>query len=62
MAPLALVAHPAVVLFPRPVYEQAVSHLQETWAIPVPCNRKMILSRSFGIGEDNIHAQCSYRD
>ncbi len=56
MAPLALVAQPGVVSFPRAVYEQAVSYLQTTRTIPVPCGRKMILSGLFGGGEDNIRA------
>jgi hypothetical protein len=56
MAPLALIAHPAVVSFPRAVYEQAVSYLQTTRTILVPCGRKMVLSGLFGGGEDNIRA------
>jgi len=56
MAPFALVARPGVVSFPRAVYEQAVSHLQMTWIILVPCGRKVILSGLFSGGEDNIRA------
>jgi hypothetical protein len=56
MAPLALVARPGVVSFPSAAYEQAVSYLQTTRTILVPCGRKMILVGLFGGGEDNIRA------
>ena len=56
MAPLALVARPGVVSFPRAAYEQAVAHLQTARTILVPCGRQMTLSGLFGGGEDNIRA------
>jgi len=56
MAPLALVARPRVVSFPRAFYEQAASYLQTTGTILVPCGRKMILSGLLSGGEDNIRA------
>lgn len=56
MAPLALVARPRILSFPRAVYEQAVSYLQTTRTILVPCGVKMILSGLFVDGKVNIYA------
>ena len=56
MAPLALVTRPGILSFPRAVYEQAVSYLQTTRTIPVPCGVKMILSGLFVDGKVNIYA------
>jgi len=56
MALPALVARPAVVTFPRAVYEQAVSYLQATGTILALYDHKMLLSGLSGRGKDNIHA------
>ena len=56
MAPLALVARPGLMSFPRVVYEQAVSYLQTTRTILIPCGVKMILSGLFVDGKVNIYA------
>jgi len=56
MALRVLVACPGVVSFPHAAYEQAVSYLQATRTILVPCGHKMILVGLVGGGEDNIRA------
>jgi hypothetical protein len=56
MAPLAFIARPCVVSFPRTAYEQAGAHLQTARTIPVPHGHTMTLVELFGGGEDNIRA------
>jgi hypothetical protein len=56
MAPLVLLVRAGVVSVPHAAYEQAVSHLQMTRTILIPCGRKMTLSGLFGGGEGNIRA------